>query len=330
MKLGIFKAWNDKDWQSYEKACIDLNVGYEIIDLLSDNWLEIIKDSKCDGFLCRPPCDIQERKSIYDEKLYFITHFMNKKIYPSYDELFIYENKRNMSYFLKTFNYSHPKTRVFSRKEDAMSFINSCKYPIVFKSNIGAGASGVNIIKSKNEASNIINQIFGRLHPRFTFGKIIWTKYKNFPLPTIGLNQKHFLIAQDFYHIKWEWRIIKIGNNFAGHQKLLSGEFASGSDLVGWVKPPIELLELVKKITEKHQFYSVAIDIFETLDGKFLINEIQSIFGSYLHYQMKFNNQRGVFQYKDNDFVFVEGEYHQNNSNNIRVKHFLEILENEQ
>lgn len=329
MKLGIFKAWNDKDWQSYESACIDLNIEYEIIDLLASNWIEIIKNSDCDGFLCRPPCDIQERKSIYDEKLYFITHYMNKKIYPSYDELFIYENKRNMSYFLETFGYPHPKTRVFSRKEDAVSFVDSCKYPIVFKSNIGAGASGVNIVKSKGEASQIINQVFGRLHPRFTFGKVIWTKYKNLPLPTVGLNQKHFLVAQDFYPIKWEWRIIKIGNAYAGHQKLLKGEFASGSDLVGWVRPPNELFSLVKKVTEENNFHSVAIDIFETTDGKYLINEIQSIFGSYKHYQMMVDEKKGIFEYKGGDFVFKEGEYHQNNSNNLRVKHFVELLKNE-
>ena len=159
MKLGILKAWED-EYKSYIEACKALNVDYMVIDILADDWIKTIKNSDCDGFLCRPPCEIQERKSIYDEKLYFLTHFMQKKIYPSFDELFIYENKRNMAYFLETFGYPHPKTRVFSRKKDLMEFLAKSRFPLVFKTSIGASASGVSIVKNKKDAIKITNQIF--------------------------------------------------------------------------------------------------------------------------------------------------------------------------
>lgn len=230
MKLGILKSW-EKLHKSYIDACEELNIEYEIIDMLSSDWINIIKNSNCDGFLCRPPCDIQERKTIYDEKLYFLTKFMKKKIYPSYDELFIYENKRNMSYFLEIENLPHPKTDVFSRKEDALDYISNCTFPKVFKTNIGAGSSGVIIVKSKKEAKKLILKIFGRFHKYFTFGKMHKIDFKNFNFPNIGGVQKHYLISQEFHNIKYEWRIIKIGNSYSGHQKLLNGEFASGSDL---------------------------------------------------------------------------------------------------
>jgi len=328
MKLGILKAWED-NYKTYISACEFLKVQYTVIDILSENWIDDIKKSDCDGFLCHPPCDIQERKSIYDEKLYFITHFMQKKIYPSFDELYIYENKRNMSYFLETFNYPHPKTRVYSRKNDALKFIETTSYPIVFKTNIGAGASGVTIVKNKKDALKLINQVFGRFHKAAaTIGKIYWVKYKGIPLPKFGTIQKHYVVVQDFYQIKWEWRIIKIGNTYAGHQKLLNGDFASGSNLVGWKKPPEKLLKLVKYIAQQHNFYSVAIDIFETEDKQFLINEIQSLFGSYLPYQMKIEEKKGVFKFEKNEFIFYEGEFHQDASNRLRVKHFIELLNN--
>lgn len=328
MKLGILKSWGE-DYLTYIKACEYLNIQYEIIDILSQDWIDIIKQSNCDGFLCRPPCDLQERKSIYDEKLYVLTHFMSKKIYPSYDELYIYENKRNMSYFLEVNNYPHPKTRVFSRKNDAKTFLNEATYPLVFKTNIGASASGVTIIKTKKDALNLTNKIFGKFHKAVTLGKVYWGKFKGIPLPKLGATQKHYIIVQDFHKIKWEWRIIKIGNNYAGYQKLLDGEFASGSGMAGWIKPPMQLLELVKNITEKHNFYSVSIDVFETKDRQFLINEIQSIFGSYLSYQMKIDEIKGIYKYENNEFVFYEGEYHQDSSNRLRIKHFANILENQ-
>lgn len=325
MKLGILKSWEHYH-HAYIGACQFLNVEYKVIDILASDWITLVKDSQCDGFLAHPPCDIQERKSIYDEKLYFLSHFMKKKIYPTFDELYIYENKRNMSYFLETFDYPHPKTRVFSRREDAMKFLEDASFPLAFKSNIGSGASGVSIIKSKNEAVKFINQVFGRFHKLITLGKLYWGKHKGIPLPKLGIAYKHYIIIQDFYKIRWEWRIIKIGNSYAGHQKLLKGEFASGSDMVGWIAPPKELLNLVKRIAEEHGFYSVAIDIFETENGEFLINEVQSLFGSYLPYQMKVDGVPGIYEYKDNDFIFYNGEFHQDSSKRLRVKHFLEIL----
>jgi len=326
MKLGILKSWFEKEYVSYVKAAEFLGVDYEIIDVLSEDWINKVNNSSCDGFLCYPPCDFQEKKSVYDERLYFLSHFMNKFIYPSFDELYIYENKRNMAYFLRLFEYPHPKTNVFAIKKDAQKYVENSDYPIVFKTNIGASATGVDIVESKKEALKIVDKIFGKFHPALSFGKLVWTKYQNIPIPKFGSAQKHYAIIQDFYKIKWEWRIIKIGNTYSGHQKLLKGKFASGSDLIGWVKPPLELLHLVKSIGERHSFFSLAVDIFETIDGVFLINEIQSMFGSYKHYQMKIDDQKGVYTYKNGDFAFCKGEFHQDNSQRLRIKHFIEIL----
>ena len=45
--------------------------------------------------------------------------------------------------------------------------------------------------------------------------------------------------------------MIRIGNSYLGHQKLLGENgFASGSELVGWQEPPEELLLLLHSVTE--------------------------------------------------------------------------------
>jgi len=327
MKLGILKSW-EKLHLLYVKACEDLNVEYEIIDILDINWISLIKESKCNGFLCQPPCDLQERKSIFDEKIFFIVNFLKKIVYPSYNELFLYENKRNVSYFLEITQLPHPPTYVISRKEDAYEFIEkNSNYPIVLKSNIGAGSSGVTIIKTKREAISHINKVFGRIHKFFAIGKIHKIKYKNFNFPNIGGSQKHYLIVQEFLKLEYEWRIIKIGDYFAGYKRPLKGYFASGSGLMEWGEPPISLLNLVNEISNEHNFYSLSIDFFKTYNDEYLINEIQPLFGSYSLHQMKINDKKGIFHLNNGKFEFIEGEYHQNGSNNLRVNHFLKILQ---
>lgn len=333
MKLGILKTWIDYH-KHYVDACEELNMDYEIIDILDPNWIEIIKSSDCNGFLCRPPMDFQERKTIFDEKIYFINKILNRPIYPSYNEQFIYENKRNMAYFLQIMNYPHAKTNIFGRKEDALSFLENCSYPVVFKSNIGSASTGVEIIKDKKHAQKIIRSIFGSFNELFTVGKILFLKSRRMgglKIPTISTAQRFYAIIQEYHKLKWEWRIIKIGDSYFGHQKLLNGDFASGSGIeaVGWVAPPKELLLLTKDICEKGNFYSMSADIFETVDGEFLINELQSLFGTYDRPQMYIHDVPGRYIFQDGAFIFEEGaEFNKYKSYILRVQHFIKILEN--
>ena len=117
MRLGILTGYND--WKSYIAACKELGVDYEVVDILSSNWMENLKEAQVDGFLCRPTCGFQEHKNIYDERLYFIKEYFKKPMYPNFNSLYIYENKRNMAAFLEYYDFPHVKTEVFIDKKDA-------------------------------------------------------------------------------------------------------------------------------------------------------------------------------------------------------------------
>ncbi|PLY14354.1 MAG: hypothetical protein C0628_04335 [Sulfurimonas sp.] len=326
MKLGILTDYYEH-YKLYEKSCIELNINYVIIDFLSSKWLENIKNNlDCDGYLARPTHDYQEHNDVYMERLYFLSFDLNKPIYPSYNELRIYENKRNMASWLEIHGFPHAKTKVFLDKNEAIQHIENAKYPIVIKSNIGAGATGVEIVKDKKRALKITNNTFGKYYQLFSLGNPQKRKKFGLNIPVYGNAQKHVMLVQEFHPIKWEWRIIKVNNSYFGHQKLLKGEFASGSDLVGWIKPPIELLEMVRSICEKGNFYSMAVDIFETIDGKYIVNELQSLFGSYNESQMYINDIAGRFKFIDGEFVFEEGKFNRFGSYLLRVEHFVEIL----
>jgi glutathione synthase/RimK-type ligase-like ATP-grasp enzyme len=328
MKLGIIKSFKEIDWlvESYINACEELGVEYVILDLLKNNWIEDILEAKVDGILVRAKGNIQEQKSFFDERLSIINEDLGIPVYPSRKEIFLYENKRMYAYWLKAHNFPHAPTYIFYEKARALEFLKSAKLPLVFKTNGGASSSGVEIIRTKARAKFQIHRIFGMLDPRLSFGKTPWGKYGIFPVPKFGMTQKHYVIIQDFIPIKWEWRIIKIAESYFGHQKLLKGDFASGSDRVGWVEPPKELLYLVKDLCEAGSFDSMAMDVLESLDGKFYINEIQSLFGSFLPYQMKINDIPGRFVLENGNFIFEEGEFNRFGSNILRVEDFINKL----
>ncbi len=326
LKLGILKGFHNSEYSNYIKACEHLNIEYELIDFLDSNWIRRIKESKCDGFLCHPPNDDQTRKSIYDEKIYMIQEELDFPCYPNFNEVYIYENKRNMAAWLEIHGFPHAKTYVFSRKDQAKKFLTNASYPLIFKTNSGSGASGVDIIKSKSKALRITNRLFGHFHSALTFGRLRFSTKLGFPLPLFGRIEKHYLLAQEFHKIKWEWRMVKIGDSYFGHKKLLKGDFASGSGQTELASPPKELLYLLKNVCDTGKFNTMNVDILETKEGHYLINEMQAMFGSYNDVQMRVNGKPGRYIYKDNDFHFEEGVFNQFGSCLLRVQDFVTKL----
>lgn len=324
MKLGILTGYND--WEMYIEACKELKVDYTVVDILSPDWMQNLKkaQNEVDGFLCRPPASYQELKTIYDERIFFIKEYFQKPLYPNFNSLYIYENKRNMAAFLEFHGFPHVDTKVFIDKQSALDYAETATYPIVQKANIGACGSAVTIIESKHKARRIVNKIFGIFDGKICSGLSPSIKKYNIPIYITGSAQKHYVIFQSYHPIKWEWRILKIGNTYSGHQKLLKGQKASGSGLVGWVEPPEKLLYLAKDICDKGGFDVMDVDIFETIDGEYLVNELQAIFGSKCHYQMKINNNPGRFVYtEDKGFVFEEGEFNRFGSKLLFVEDFV-------
>ncbi|WP_288988398.1 hypothetical protein [uncultured Pseudoalteromonas sp.] len=326
MKLAICSYLQDGK-ESISSACEKLNIDYEIIDLLDNNWLEHFQSSDYDGVMIRPPCTLEAHKQIYDERSYILNKKLSLPIYPSYEELTVYESKRNMHSWAQLYNLPHPKTNVFTSKKQAYNFFKYCSYPFVSKSNVGASGISVKIIKTEREAKRLARKIFGALDPELAIGYCPIGKKKNIPYPRFGRRQIHYMICQEFIDIKWEWRVIRLHNSYFGHKKLIGkNNMASGSLLVGWEAPPKELLNLVKEFSENAEFTSVALDIFESRNGEFFVNEVQTIIGAIAPSQMYINNKPGRYIYENDDFRFEEGEFCKNQCWDLRLEAFLSQL----
>lgn len=324
MKIGIFKTFaGELTIKNAINACEELGVNYEVVDIYAPNWIQLIQSSDCDGFFCPSSSFSQERKTIQDERYYFVSQIMKRPIYPDFLGLYIHESKRNMAAWLELNNYCHAKTAVFCRRKEAIDYLEDCQYPVVIKANVGAGASKVRIVENKRKAKSIARQALPDKWLTIHKGYIYWHK----GVPDLHNIQKDYFIVQEYIpNILHEWRILKIGNSYFGHQKLLKGQYASGSGLVGWVAPPKELLLLVKDICERGGFLCMDVDIFETQQGGFFINELQASFGSFLPYQMSIDGVHGRYRYENGDFVFEEGDFNVYGSIKLKIEHFIQLL----
>jgi len=342
MKAVILRNELDISPEWWRIACDKYGILYQIVNLMEDNWLSDIQNANGDIFLACPSGMQEHLKAMYDEKIYWIENILQKKVYPSYNEICVYENKRNFSYFAQTIGLPVPQTHVFYSRKEAHEFICSTQYPIVAKTSIGAAGTGVKILQTKKAAERYIRQAFTRgikrksgpnlqittkrslLDRAIKNPKFLIQKLKFYRKIRRG-RQANCIIFQEYILHDFEWRIVKIGESYFGHKKLKVGEKASGTKAKLYDVPPVKLLDFVDSICKKCKFNMVAVDIFENPNGNYFINEIQTKWGQKYDYLMLVDGKTGRFvKQKDGNWLFEEGDFNQNKSFNLRLEWILQ------
>jgi hypothetical protein len=234
-----------------------------------------------------------------------------------------------MAYFLQVNNIPAPRTHIFYDEPEALAFAHVSTYPLVFKTHIGAQARGVEILRTERRARSLIRQVFNRGYARHMRTKLRGLLKTPISLPYYFFDSEYkVIILQEYIANCKEWRMIRIGHSYFGHQKLLKGGYHSGSGLVGWETPPRRLLDFVRTICDTGSFWSMCVDVFEDPDGNYYVNELQSVFSSYNPSQMYVDGKPGrfIYNFPTDQWEFEEGFFNQNGSNNLRVEHLIEIL----
>jgi glutathione synthase/RimK-type ligase-like ATP-grasp enzyme len=343
MKFAILKNEFDDNHEYWINACRKLGQDYQVIDMTLSSWLEEIEQYTVDGYLACPSGRESMYKTMYDEKIFILEKTLNKFVFPCYNEICLHENKRYLSYWLKANNLPHPKTRVYYDYKEAKIASQELPLPLVGKFNIGASGKGVVIFHNRPSLVQYIENAFGNglrqeWGPNFKMGgylkrilnliknpELIWKKLAIYHKMYNEI-QKGFIILQEYIAHDFEWRVVRIGNSYFGHQKIKQGDKASGTKGINYVTPPEKLLDFVKSVCTKYSFTCMAIDLFEDGQGGYLINEMQCIFGHVQAYICEKDGQPGRFVMKNNQWIFESGMYNTNLSYDLRLEHVLSML----
>ena len=312
--LGVIKGFASKH-AHIAGACRELGVPYRLVDITVRNWIEAIRESGCDMFLVHPVNYLTVWKQMYDERLRVLVQEMGKSLYPTYDELWLYESKRRVSYWLEANGVPQARTWVFYSCDEAMAFARTAPLPIVAKTDLGASASGVRVHRSRSTLLRDVRRAFSR----------------GVTLRGGDLRDRQWghILLQEYIPDAREWRMMRIGDSYFGYEKVRKGDYHSGSHLWRYSLPPSELLEFLRDVTEKGKFTSMDLDILVSADGKFHVIEIQSVFGMGYPYEMcVVDGERGRMLYDaaSRSWRFEPGNFCQNYLWNQRLEYVLEQL----
>jgi glutathione synthase/RimK-type ligase-like ATP-grasp enzyme len=304
--IGLIAVEGDGSIEAFKKACKVLGVSPYVFNPESSDFIERVNGSGCDFYVSRPSHVRAVTRELFLEKEVLLRKFLGKKVYPTELELGIYEAKRMLAYFLQASKIPHPRTFITYSREEALKFTASCPLPQVFKTRNGSGSTGVEIAYTRSDAIGLVKVLFDR-------------HYNNKGLSDYRDLDYGYVLLQEFIPDVREFRIIKIGDSWFGHEKARrdNQEFMSGSGVNKWTAPPNELLDFCDEIADRFKFISMCFDIFMDRDGNFLVNELQTWFGSYNPSQMYINGLPGRYRKVDGTWTFETGLYNENKSMNL-------------
>lgn len=311
--LGIFTDYMGK-YRSYVRACGDLGVRYQVIDLLGSGWMRTVRDSACAGFIAHPTPGDSTQRALFEERLQIVCDELGRPVWPLPKETWFYESKRRMAYWLQAHGVPHPETHVFHREDEALAYLAGATFPMVCKTDLGSGAAGVWIIRGRSEAEKIVQRAFrGGLRRQGA---------------ARGERERGFVLFQQYVDGAQEYRVIQLGESWFGHEKVAGGRrgLHSGSGESAWSLPPEGVWELCWGISRQAGFRTMNYDVFVQSDGTALVNEMQVVFASYNPSQMYVEGKPGRYRRVDGEWLFEEGLFNRNGSANARVETFVDWL----
>lgn len=271
------------------------------LNLLSSNALEQV--CECDGVMWRwahHPSHKQSAKVI----LYVIENYLEIPVFPSIKTAWHYDEKIAQFYLLQTLDAPLIETWVFWHEEEALTWANNVKYPVVFKLSVGAGSSNVLKVNNPDKAIRLIKRMFNKgLFPSTLNERKPNTDYLNNLGELKRLIKRipqayDYVIRQEYPPLRKRWwkpefgyayfqefiddntydtRVTIIGDRAFAFRRFNrpKGFRASGSGLIDYDLSKIDLrcIEIAFEISEKGNFQSMAFD-FLSREGKPVISEI--------------------------------------------------------
>lgn len=283
-------------YPKYERFLKSNNIAYEYFDPYASDWIE--KAKKFDLIIWHTESDPATQMHA-EGKVYTLQNLLNVKVFPTFNELWGYENKINSHYQYKAFGLPEIPTFVSHSKLDAIKYVEQCRFPIISKIATGSSSYGVEKIKSKRQALKLINDVFS---------------YKGRKTYFPYFAQKDYVYFQEFIETaEYDLRVISIGDKLLGYYRYPNkGDFrASGAGNYEKKEIPLEALKLAYQTKEAFGATCLATDmVFCKERNQFLIIESSIFIGVDTCEQLVIDGVPGVYiRRAENDYAFEPGRY---------------------
>lgn len=143
-------------WIEY---CTSNKIPFKVVNCFDSDIVEQLED--CDALMFHFSL-AHAPKMLFARQLLHSIETNGKEVFPNFHTMWHYDDKVGQKYLLEAIGAPLVPTYVFYNRKDAESWASTTSYPKVFKLRNGAGSSNVRLVRSKDQAMDLIKQAFGK------------------------------------------------------------------------------------------------------------------------------------------------------------------------
>lgn len=282
-------------YPKYERFLKNNNINYAFYNPLLSNWIDEAKNF--DLIIWHTNSDPSTQETA-ESKIYILEK-MGVRCFPSFNEVWSYENKIRANYLYELYELPSIPTFISHSKQEALGYLDKVSFPIISKISTGSSSYGVDKIDSLEEGKRLVEQIFSYK------GKQTYFKY---------LSQKDYVYFQEFIDdATYDLRVICIGNELLGYYRYPNkGDFkASGAGNYEKKAIPVEALDIAYKVRKMFGATCLATDfVYSEKRNQFLIIESSIFIGVDTCEQLSIDGVPGKYIRKNSGrYEFVPGRF---------------------
>ena len=220
----------------YERYCKTNGIKYQNYDIHASDWLDKAKELDVIFWhVDSTPSTLYEAES----KIYILEKILKKTCFPSYHEIWQYEDKCRAYYLYEVYNLPCIPTLSSNSREESIKLSETINYPVIVKTRTGAGSFGVKKIDNKAQLRRHIKKVFSSkgTHTLYPYER-----------------QKDYILLQEFIDdASYDLRVMLVGDKAYGYYRYPNkGDFrASGKGNEDHSRPtPIDVLREAISVRE--------------------------------------------------------------------------------
>jgi len=298
-KIALIKDIT-KLWTVYKPALEKHNIDVITLDIFNHKDRQVLLEGKWDAFIWRAKHDPLIR-NLAKRFIYLFDKELGVKTFPSWDSYWLYDDKIAQYYLMRQKNVRTPKTNIFFNLDEAMQFLSTAEYPLVYKCPSGAGSANVGFLKNRAKAERYATK---------AIRKGVKTYFKeDF--------QKGYVYFQEYLRNNTgDYRLVCHKNKrIDGYFRDANKEgFASGSGKYNFDDMPEELLLFVADAHQKlGNKLVMSYDVLKNNEVEWVVTEMSVVFGDLdswsgdtpiPNYTINPDSTFSKVQNKENDHIF--------------------------
>lgn len=162
--IGVGRALNGWHHHALEalnaRAADGAPIRVVTVDMDSHDWLA--QTAGLDALIWNPGVMGPLAASLFKERVYFLEHYRQIRVMPSYRTIWHFESKVAQSYFFEQLDLPRPRTVASFDYHDALASARELGLPVVAKKSYGAGSRNVRLIESDGVLERYLQREFAQ------------------------------------------------------------------------------------------------------------------------------------------------------------------------